>query len=210
MDILAGKREPAFRPVDAAAELREELAEEAQEDAEMREEARGEVPEDSDPKAIDCHTPRVIFQGRAKTREGYTLASFPENKEESAVAPGELTPLAKGEVPEEDALSSRRWTFATEIPATKTANRVVGEILPEAARLFVRRNKDYGDGANELGLMGQYADINRKVKKLKRILWDGVEPVGESAEEIALDLIGHLGLTIDMIRLREALEREDD
>jgi hypothetical protein len=146
-------------------------------------------------------SPKVLIQGRARTQADYTIPPTPENKEDSMTA-GDLTPLGRGEVPD-DVLSSRRWSFSTEVPATKAATRVAGEILPDAARLFVKRNRDYGDGANELGLMGQYADINRKVKKLKRILWDGIEPVGESAEEIALDLIGHLGLTIDMLRLEE-------
>lgn len=65
---------------------------------------------------------------------------------------------------------------------------------------FNRKSLDYGDdGAGNLGVKGQYADINRKVLKLKRALWDGIELVGEPVDEVIRDLIGHLFLTLDML-----------
>lgn len=73
----------------------------------------------------------------------------------------------------------------------------------DALRLFVRRNREYGDTANILGPKGQFADIHRKVAKLKNILWDeNVAPqdVTESPEEIMMDLIGHCLLGIQMMR----------
>lgn len=75
--------------------------------------------------------------------------------------------------------------------------------LCQAVNLFVERNAEYGeDGANQLGLGGQFADINRKVLKLKRAMWDGESTYNwsEQPDEIMMDLIGHLLLSIQMYR----------
>lgn len=84
-------------------------------------------------------------------------------------------------------------------PDTAQALRVVSIIAPAVLEHFIKRNREYGDSAHVLGTKGQYADINRKVIKLKRYLWDDV-PVpdgGESIETIATELIGHLLILID-------------
>lgn len=94
--------------------------------------------------------------------------------------------------------------IAVRQPTTETAARCLME-AKQALDLFIERNTGYGDkGANRLGLRGQYADINRKIIKLERWLWDG-EPEtyagvrgGEGVIEVCQDLIGHLLLTIDM------------
>lgn len=83
----------------------------------------------------------------------------------------------------------------------------VEDILTEAGDLFKRRNQDYRDAdgfepSEVLGIKGQFAEIWRKVWKLKNALWDGREMAGEKAEEILLDLIGHACLAIDMLRRR--------
>ncbi len=72
-------------------------------------------------------------------------------------------------------------------------------IIDEIVKLFHQKHKDYGDMRNDLGIQAQYVDIHRKVGKLRKALWDGVELTGEQPREIMLDLIGHLLLTIDMI-----------
>lgn len=68
-------------------------------------------------------------------------------------------------------------------------------IFNEAQELHVKKRKDYqtaeGDVGDDLGAAGQYAEIHRKSKKLKRALWDGQPMVGEQPREILLDLIGH-------------------
>lgn len=88
-------------------------------------------------------------------------------------------------------------------PTTKQAERIIlGGVAREALALFLLRNRDYGDAANELGERAQFVDMNRKFRKLKNILWEGQEPVGESAEEICRDLIGHCLLTIDFLQRR--------
>lgn len=85
-----------------------------------------------------------------------------------------------------------------------TYQRIVHYILPEWAQQFRRKNSDYsGAGAEPhqiLGAKGQFADIWRKIWKLKKALWDGQKLEGEQAEEILQDLIGHCFLTLDLLR----------
>lgn len=84
-------------------------------------------------------------------------------------------------------------------PATQQARRILGKHLPEVMEHFLQRNAEYGEEAHVLGVKGQFADINRKVIKLKRYLWDDVEvmPGAENIETIAGELIGHLLILID-------------
>lgn len=89
------------------------------------------------------------------------------------------------------------------MPLTDKAYDILHGPLWQAVQLFVRNNNEYGEeGANQLGLGGQYADINRKVLKLKRVMWDRESAEGwrEKPDEIMMDLIGHLLLSIQMYR----------
>lgn len=64
--------------------------------------------------------------------------------------------------------------------------------LPEWAELFLEKSTDYGEaGYNGLGAKGQFVDINRKVTKLRRAIWEGHELIGEQVPEILNDLISH-------------------
>jgi hypothetical protein len=61
---------------------------------------------------------------------------------------------------------------------------------------------EYGPGAaDETGLAGQWADLHRKVKKLRAPMWEGDETrlTRELPREILLDLIGHCFLALDMM-----------
>jgi hypothetical protein len=81
------------------------------------------------------------------------------------------------------------------------AQRIINNIIPEFSARFIKASLHYGpNNANVLGPAGQFADIWRKIGPLKRALWEGEELTRESAEEICMDLIGHLMLTIDMLR----------
>jgi hypothetical protein len=89
------------------------------------------------------------------------------------------------------------------------ANRVLSGPAREALELFARRSADYSDQdgfdpAEVLGEKGQFAEVFRKVWKLKNSMWDGRELVGEQPREILMDLIGHALLAIEMIDRREA------
>lgn len=84
--------------------------------------------------------------------------------------------------------------------------RIIALILPQWAQAFVEANKHYGDSnANKLGPAGQWADIWRKIGPLERALWFGETLTRETPDVICMDLIGHLLLTVDM--LREGVDR---
>jgi len=70
---------------------------------------------------------------------------------------------------------------------------MVERLLPPLVENFLMKSGDYGeDGFQELGARGQYSEIHRKVKKIKRVLWDGEELKHESVEEVVADLFGHI------------------
>lgn len=77
---------------------------------------------------------------------------------------------------------------------------IVLEELPEWFVLFAQKNAEYGENAQVLGDKGQFADMWRKMGKLKTALWDGHEDrlVSEGVDEILRDLIGHCFLTLQM------------
>lgn len=88
-----------------------------------------------------------------------------------------------------------------EIPEDASAQAVrVTRIAMEALQVFLEKNRGYGNTAYVLGARGQYADMNRKMGKLKHTLWDGNEPVGEDIETMLMDMVGHTLLTIDFLR----------
>jgi hypothetical protein len=98
-----------------------------------------------------------------------------------------------------------RLMFSNQPVATTSLQIRVSGILDEVQVKFNQRNADYRDAdgfepSEVLGIRGQFAELWRKVWKLKNALWDGREMVGESAEEILMDLMGHCALAIDMIR----------
>jgi hypothetical protein len=75
------------------------------------------------------------------------------------------------------------------------------DLMDTAMERFAEGFVEYGEGAaDELGIAGQWGDLNRKAKKLKGWAWnDGPEPTRESPTEILQDIIGHCLLTLDMI-----------
>lgn len=64
-------------------------------------------------------------------------------------------------------------------------------ILETALNEWKYKRDDYGDAFLELGSKGQFSEIWRKVKKLKRSVWEGYELRMESPDEIARDIIPH-------------------
>ncbi|UYL85348.1 hypothetical protein SEA_HAGER_55 [Microbacterium phage Hager] len=86
---------------------------------------------------------------------------------------------------------------------------ILAEHLPDMLDLFIKKNAEYGSGEQSsgtyLGARGQFADIWRKIGKLKIGLWDGNEAqlTTESVDEILRDMIGHCFLALQL----RALER---
>jgi hypothetical protein len=93
--------------------------------------------------------------------------------------------------------------------------RIIERLVPEWIEHQRLKAKDYNsrkelddfgiglpqefENADVLGIPGQFAEIWRKIWKLKKGMWDGVTLVNEPVREILLDLIGHAFLAIDMI-----------
>jgi hypothetical protein len=93
------------------------------------------------------------------------------------------------------------WLDAAE--ANPAFKRCTTDIITDVIDRFAIASLDYQDGAQDLGIKGQFADINRKVLKLRKALWDGKPLVGESVQVVLSDLIAHCLLTLDMISTQE-------
>jgi phosphoglycolate phosphatase-like HAD superfamily hydrolase len=82
----------------------------------------------------------------------------------------------------------------------------VAAILNDAIDLFMQKNRGYGNTADELGTKGQFADMNRKWGKMKKMMWTEELPmfpnddVSEDIIQILMDMIGHCGLSVYYIR----------
>ena len=105
----------------------------------------------------------------------------------------ETEPEISGEMP----IESRDWiSFYKGDVTTDEAELIINELLPEWWSQFKAKNKEYVTHDDDLGMRGQYADIHRKMKKLRNALWDGKPLTHEQPREVVLDLIGHLFLTL--------------
>lgn len=98
-----------------------------------------------------------------------------------------------------DVPGSKKWIalYHGDI-TTDEAATIIEHLIPEWWSLFKRKNNEYGTHTDDLGMRGQYADIHRKLKKLRNFMWDGKTLTHEQPREVILDLIGHLFLTLAM------------
>lgn len=90
-----------------------------------------------------------------------------------------------------------------EVPSPIPLSVVVAYTNSLKAHLHAAEDYRDADGFNPaevLGLKGQFAEIWRKVWKLKNALWDGRELRREGPEEILSDLMAHCALAIAMLR----------
>lgn len=98
--------------------------------------------------------------------------------------------------------SARQLGYEAE-PTGSDGQYIRDQLLPEFWGRFAEKAADYNDNGNEnhrqLGVRGQFADIWRKIGKLKKALWEGRQLVGEQPREILMDLIAHCFLTIAVI-----------
>lgn len=88
----------------------------------------------------------------------------------------------------------------------RAIDRIKAVHIPLWLQRFEEKAADYNDTGDlpfephtVLGIRGQFADLWRKVWKLKRALWDGQKLKGEQPIEIIDDLIAHLFLTRDLL-----------
>jgi hypothetical protein len=73
-------------------------------------------------------------------------------------------------------------------------------ILSQVVQPWKQKRQDYRDAFMDLGSKGQYSEIHRKVKKLKRAVWDGFDLFGESPEQVAEEIIPHCVMMIYLLR----------
>ena len=73
----------------------------------------------------------------------------------------------------------------------------------DAIKLHLSKAADYGDTGDHLGIAGQYAELWRKIGKLKGPMWDGKQLTHEQPVEILQDLIGHCIKAIDYYQQEE-------
>lgn len=91
---------------------------------------------------------------------------------------------------------SREISIRIENLPSEQAEAILFDLLPDWITEFMRKNADYGDASEHLGAAGQYAELWRKVGKLKGPLWDDRGLNYEQSDEIVRDLIGHCFLTL--------------
>jgi hypothetical protein len=80
------------------------------------------------------------------------------------------------------------------------AHRILVDVLPKLLELYMKKSMDYGGDVGDLADLGAkatFVDMWRKMGKLKRALWDGVELEGEGPKEIMMDLVGHIFIILD-------------
>jgi hypothetical protein len=97
------------------------------------------------------------------------------------------------------------------------ASRITNGLVQEWIEQFLEKNRDYNsdqeegqvfENADVLGIPGQFAEIWRKIWKLKKGMWDGETLIGEQPREILMDFIGHAFLAIDMIDRKAATPKK--
>lgn len=88
---------------------------------------------------------------------------------------------------------------------TTAFERIRDTWVPNWLKGFELKSRDYNsiqtgwEPHEVLGVKGQFADLWRKVGKLKKALWDDETLEGEQPLEIIDDLISHLFLTRDLM-----------
>lgn len=73
--------------------------------------------------------------------------------------------------------------------------------LDFAISRFIEKSRDYPPEAYKfLGARAQFVEVSKKFFKLRRGLWEGKKLEGEDVGEICEDLIGHMLITLNLIR----------
>lgn len=100
------------------------------------------------------------------------------------------------------------WELKLEGKSHSPVDKILADHLPTVVALFRTKARDYSaaDGnmaASLLGSRGQFAEIWRKIPKLKKGMWDHEKLENESVPEILRDIIGHCLLALDYYRTEE-------
>jgi len=97
-------------------------------------------------------------------------------------------------------------------PETRSSQAILGDsasdepgLLDEALEEFLSKNADYKDASDALGIVGQVADLWRKIVKLKTAVIDGGHLNGETPHQLIRDIFGHSLLALyydDILRTK--------
>lgn len=84
---------------------------------------------------------------------------------------------------------------------TLIASYIFVDLVPEWEKQFEEKNANYGEYDYELKELGEFVEIHRKYKMLRRAYLEKADTSGwkEKPREIAMDMIGHLYLLIAVI-----------
>jgi len=109
---------------------------------------------------------------------------------------------ATGDVSQPEAITQILPVYQSDF--VSPVDDLLREQLFPAILLFRRKARDYSERsgiftADLLGARGQFAEIWRKIPKLKKGMWDGDELVGETVTEILMDLLGHTLLSLGFV-----------
>jgi hypothetical protein len=146
-----------------------------------------------EPTRVDaCHRANSKFPANLQPHDGHRWSW---SNDEGAVwcpgwKPASVPPLNLGE----RAYAARRWG--------SDLDYIIGPLIEEFAKKMAADAEEYGRFAHrDLGTRGQFSDLHRKMIKLRRAMWDGVDTSAwrEQPREILLDLMGHCALAIAMM-----------
>lgn len=75
---------------------------------------------------------------------------------------------------------------------------VIGALLPEFEERFRAWNAEYAEHQRDLGIRGEFANLWRKARKLKAVLWDGVDDSAwrEGARTVLFEIVAHAFLML--------------
>lgn len=100
-------------------------------------------------------------------------------------------------------IAEDKITYEIQNIPNEQALRIIQTILPKVMELYLSKSRDYGGNVMDLVKLGpkaSFVDLWRKVGKLKRALWDDQPMVGEQADEILADCVGHVLITLDEMK----------
>jgi len=73
---------------------------------------------------------------------------------------------------------------------------MINTLLPRAVKRFRDKSIDYDNAFEDLGLAGQYSDMHRKMRKLRKAMWHEEILADEQPEEILEDLLGNILISL--------------
>jgi len=135
----------------------------------------------------------MITFGMAKMREHFDKfkTKFPLNKAFAPYRVGSYNDTIP-KVLYPDFWRNEHWQTPHNIQfsgkAKMLAKRAVNRELEKIVKIKVDASKRYGDDPAPLGLKGLFADINRKHKRAKRYMWEGIRDTSENIEDTLSDM----------------------